>query len=57
MTPRAVIIGALFLAGMSPIGTTKAQGLLNLVAQCVAQEALGKPTAGCPMVNADPKTG
>jgi len=57
MNPRAVIIGALLLAGMSPIGTTKAQGLLNLVAQCVAQASLGKPTPGCPMVNADPKTG
>lgn len=57
MNPRALILGVLLLVDMSPVGPAKAQGLLDIVARCVAQEALGKPTPGCPMANADPKTG
>jgi len=57
MTPRVAIASALFLIGMSLVGPAKAEGLLDIVARCVAQQALGKPTSGCPMANGNPTTG
>jgi CDP-diacylglycerol pyrophosphatase len=57
MNLRAPVVSAALLAAMALVGTAKAQGLLETVAQCVAEKSDGKPTPGCPMVGADPKTG
>jgi CDP-diacylglycerol pyrophosphatase len=57
MDLRALVVSAVFLVAMGVAGTTKSQNLLDIVSQCVAMKSDGKPTPGCPIVDADSKTG